>query len=44
MWLKCEATYPSGGSNVYSAYYTIDDTTDALTAYTYATITEFKNS
>ena len=44
MWLKCEATYPSGGSNVYSAYYTIDDTTDALTAYTYATIAEFKNS
>lgn len=44
MWLKCEATYPSGGSNTYSAYYTIDDTTDDLTAYTYATIAEFKNS
>ena len=44
MWLKCEATYPSSGSHVYSAYYTIDDTTDALTSYTYATIAEFKNS
>lgn len=41
MWLKCEATY---GGNTYSAYYTIDDTTDDLTAYTYATISEFKNS
>lgn len=41
MWLKCEATY---SGNTYSAYYTIDDTTDDLTAYTYATIAEFKNS
>lgn len=41
MWLKCEATYNSG---TYSAYYTIDDTTDDFTAYTYATIAEFKNS
>lgn len=41
MWLKCEATY---NSKSYSAYYTIDDTTDDLTAYTYATIAEFKNS
>lgn len=41
MWLKCEATYNSG---TYSAYYTIDDTTDDLTAYTYSTIAEFKNS
>lgn len=41
MWLKCEATY---SSKTYSAYYTIDDTTDELTAYTYATIAEFKNS
>lgn len=44
MWLKCEATYPSGsGGNTYSSYYTIDDTTDPLTAYSYATISEFKN-
>lgn len=41
MWLKCEATY---SGHTYSAYYTIDDTTDDLTAYTYATIKEFKNS
>lgn len=41
MWLKCEATY---SGNTYSAYYTIDDVTDDLTAYTYATISEFKNS
>lgn len=41
MWLKCEATY---GGNTYSAYYTIDDVTDDLTAYTYATVSEFKNS
>ena len=41
MWLKCEATY---SSKTYSAYYTIDDITDPLTAYTYATIAEFKNS
>ena len=41
MWLKCEATY---SSKTYSAYYTIDDTTDPLVAYTYSTISEFKNS
>ena len=41
MWLKCEATY---GSETYTAYYTIDDTTDPYTAYTYATIDQFKNS
>ena len=44
MWLKCEAKYPTSASTPYSAYYTIDDTTDDLTAYTYATIAEFKNS
>lgn len=44
MWLKCEAKYPTSATNPYSAYYTIDDTTDDLTAYTYATISEFKNS
>ena len=44
MWLKCEAKYPTSISTPYSAYYTIDDTTDPLTAYTYATISEFKNS
>jgi len=41
MWLKCEATYNSG---TYSAYYTINDVTDPLVSYTYATIAEFKNS
>lgn len=41
MWLKCEATY---SSKTYSAYFTIDDVTDNLTAYTFATISEFKNS
>ena len=41
MWLKCEATYDN---KTYSAYYTIDDTTDPYTAYTYATIDQFKNS
>jgi len=40
MWLKCEAAY---GGKTYSAYYTVDDTDD-ITAYTYATIQEFKNS
>ena len=44
MWLKCEAKYPTSASTPYSAYYTIDDTTDDLTAYSYATISEFKNS
>ena len=39
MWLKCEAVY---GGKTYSAYYTVDDTDD-ITAYTYATIQEFKN-
>ena len=41
MWLKCEATY---NSVTYTAYYTIDDTTDPYTAYTFATIEQFKNS
>lgn len=40
MWLKCEATYDN---NTYSDYYTIDDVTDPLSAYTYSTISEFKN-
>lgn len=40
MWLKCEATY---SSETYSAYYNIDDVTDPLTAYSYSTISEFKN-
>ena len=44
MWLKCEAKYPTSASTPYSAYYTIDDVTDELTAYSYATISEFKNS
>ena len=43
MWLKCEAKYPTSAANPYVAYFTIDDTTDELTAYTYATISEFKN-
>lgn len=41
MWLKCEATY---SNKTYTAYYTIDDTTDEYTAYTFATINQFKNS
>lgn len=41
MWLKCEATY---NDKTYTAYYTIDDTTDPYTAYTFATIEQFKNS
>lgn len=41
MWLRCTATY---SSKSYNAYYTIDDTTDPYTAYTYATVSEFKNS
>lgn len=41
MWLKCEAKY---GGKTYSAYYTIDDVTDELTAYSFSTISEFKNS
>ena len=44
MWLKCEAKYPTTATTPYVAYYTIDDTTDELTSYTYATIAEFKNS
>lgn len=44
MWLKCEAKYPTTAANPYVQYFTIDDTTDELTAYTYATISEFKNS
>ena len=41
MWLKCEATY---NNKTYAAYYTIDDTTDPYTAYTFATVQQFKNS
>ena len=41
MWLRCTATY--GGKN-YTAYYTIDDITDDLTAYTFATVEKFTNS
>ena len=41
MWLKCTATY---SGKTYDAYYTIDDTTDPYTAYTYATVQQFKNS
>ena len=44
MWLKCEAKYPTSASTPYSAYYTIDDTTDPISAITRATISEFKNS
>lgn len=40
MWLQCVATY---NGNNYSAYYTIDDTTDPYMAYTFATIEQFKN-
>lgn len=41
MWLRCTATYE--GDN-FVAYYTVDDTTDPYTAYTYATVTQFKNN
>lgn len=41
MWLRCTATYDG---KQYTAYYTIDDTTDALQAYTFATIEKFTNS
>lgn len=40
-FFKCEAVY---GSNTYSAYYTVDDITDPFVAYTFCTVTEFKNS
>lgn len=40
-FFKCEATY---NSKTYSAYYTVDDITDPYVAYTYSTITQFKNS
>lgn len=41
MWLRCQATY---SSKTYTAYYTIDDVTDPYTAYTFATVEQFKNS
>jgi len=41
MWLRCQATY---GGKTYTAYYTIDDVSDPYTAYTFATIEQFKNS
>ena len=41
MWLKCEAVYDG---KTYSAYQTIDDITDPYTAYTFATVQQFKNS
>ena len=40
-FFKCEATYQG---KTYSAYYTIDDITDPFVAYTFSTVTEFKNS
>lgn len=41
MWLRCQATY---SSKTYTAYYTIDDTSDPYVAYTFATVEQFKNS
>jgi len=41
MWLRCQATY---GGKTYTAYYTIDDVSDPYTAYTFATVEQFKNS
>lgn len=41
MWLRCQATY---SSKTYTAYYTIDDVSDPYTAYTFATVEQFKNS
>ena len=40
LWLKCNATYEG---TTYSAYFNVDDITDPITSYTYATIKEFKN-
>ena len=40
-FFKCEATYQG---KTYTAYYTIDDITDPFVAYTFSTVTEFKNS
>ena len=41
MWLRCQVSYKS---NTYTAYYTIDDVSDPYTAYTFATVEQFKNS
>ena len=41
LWLRCTATY---NGNPYVAYYTVDDVEDEYTAYTFATIDQFKNS
>lgn len=41
MWLRCQATY---SNKTYTAYYTIDDVSDPYTAYTFATVEQFKNS
>ena len=40
-FFKCEATYDG---KPYSAYYTVDDVTDPYVAYTFGSVTEFKNS
>lgn len=40
-FFQCEATYEG---NPYSAYYTVDDITDPYVAYTFCTVSEFKNS
>lgn len=41
MWLRCTAKY---GNKNYTAYYTVDDVTDSISAVTISTIAEFKNS
>lgn len=40
MWLRCKATF---NDSDYYAYYTIDDITDDIESYTFATIEQFKN-
>lgn len=41
MWLRCQAVY---SGNTYTAYYTIDDVTDNMVCYVFATVSQFKNS
>lgn len=41
-FFKCEALY-GDRQEPYVAYYTVDDITDPYTAYTFATVSEFKN-
>ena len=43
-FFKCEATYPTTNGTTYSAYFTVDDITDPYVAYTFCTVSEFKNS